>query len=762
MLEGDGHIGDRVAATPGDGKGRRPGSSRDGSRPGSDRPKAPSFLTIDALLVGGLLKDVGCHLTSLVLLGANLHDVEAGEALATGLSLNRSLRMLVLGHCRCHPDGMAAILTAIKAHNFTLRHLALDTNPLGEVVCCGKLCGDIVADYFGDQFGGMQTLWLGKMGLADEDGVPIGRALGSGICHLTHLVLSENFLGDEAGCAIARGLPKARSLIDLNLNSNRLSSIAAFDIIRALLTNRVVRRVSMDLNLIKDDVLHDAEQVLETNNVLVELSMAENMFRPHQAEQYADLCVARAAKRREATLSASPVRGGMAAGGVGTPRSMADTNMGILTAAPNMSILTVDSNQHVLDDARVLEAMDSGILLHNVRDYRTATGADRNSGGGAAVPGGPEYAEERDDEHRHHPRATDDDVSVRFDGSSSNSSSFSIRTSGSGSSYAMAEGAAMGGYIKKRGKVDGRRTHLGTNYAVGGGGRRRGDGSASGSVVNGSGRKRRLGGGTGMIASGIGGSMGSGMGLVQEGSSVEATMKTLRDADDSFIFDEGGKIVRGPGDEKREREKQVKPEDMAVRGSFLHQGEGPGLNRVRSPPHPVHPASSPVLTNRLTEKANPSSPVVSFQLDSHEPRAHTPSGISTIFADDEARTERSRAARDSTRTMPSASKRTPLRRRMEAAAAAAAATAPAASPGLGPGGMGMRGGGPAWASPGGGGGGEMTTPTRRTPGRGGANGMESPMAVGSVGSFSSYTSAGAKSSTGKRRRRPRPKQDMTF
>ena len=75
---------------------------------------------------------------------------------------------------------MEAILTAIKAHNFTLRHLALDTNPLGEVVCCGKLCGDIVADYFGDQFGGMQSLWLSKMGLDDGDGVPIGRALGTG------------------------------------------------------------------------------------------------------------------------------------------------------------------------------------------------------------------------------------------------------------------------------------------------------------------------------------------------------------------------------------------------------------------------------------------------------------------------------------------------------------------------------------------------------------------------------------------------------
>ena len=88
----------------------------------------------------------------------------------------------------------------------------------------------------------LQTLWLSKMGLDDDDGVPIGRALGSGICHLTHLVLSENFLGDDAGSAIARGLPKARSLVDLNLNSNRLSSVSAFDIIRALLTNRVLRR----------------------------------------------------------------------------------------------------------------------------------------------------------------------------------------------------------------------------------------------------------------------------------------------------------------------------------------------------------------------------------------------------------------------------------------------------------------------------------------------------------------------------------------
>ena len=140
-----------------------------------------------------------------------------------------------MGHCRCHPDGMKAILTAIKAHNFTLRHLAIDTNPTGDVLCCGKvqlsgarpipifrlpsdttcpwsanwraafasaapaapalpplprlpllqpslllppthlalpsrsfappphpdplpkLCGDIIADYFGDQFGGVQV-----------------------------------------------------------------------------------------------------------------------------------------------------------------------------------------------------------------------------------------------------------------------------------------------------------------------------------------------------------------------------------------------------------------------------------------------------------------------------------------------------------------------------------------------------------------------------------------------------------------------------
>jgi tetratricopeptide (TPR) repeat protein len=175
------------------------------------------FGAADGAMVAGLLRHQNCRLEKLVLLGADLHDHDAGVQVAAALSTNRTLRTLVLGGCKLHPDSVSALATALKSHNFSLRELYLDANPLGEALGeggVGQLMEGVVADYFASQFGALHTLSLAKMGLDDSDAIALGRGLGGCVeGHLHRLNLGDNFISDDGALELLRGLRNANKVM---------------------------------------------------------------------------------------------------------------------------------------------------------------------------------------------------------------------------------------------------------------------------------------------------------------------------------------------------------------------------------------------------------------------------------------------------------------------------------------------------------------------------------------------------------------------
>ena len=175
------------------------------------------FGTADGTMLAGLLRHQNCRLEKIVLLGADLADHDAGVQVSTALSTNRTLRTLVLGGCRLHADSIAALATALKSHNFSLRELYLDANPIGEALGeggVGRLMEGVVADYFASQFGALHTLSLSKMGLDDTDTEALGRGLGGCVeGHLHRLYLGDNFISDEGALALLRGLRHSNKMM---------------------------------------------------------------------------------------------------------------------------------------------------------------------------------------------------------------------------------------------------------------------------------------------------------------------------------------------------------------------------------------------------------------------------------------------------------------------------------------------------------------------------------------------------------------------
>ena len=148
----------------------------------------------DAKRIGAMLYK-NSMVRSLILSSGSMGN-EGAMALASALQFNTSLRTLAIGPNGVGEPGATALAKTFRNHNYSLRHLCFDHNPLGPEGSKAILSFLQQATSFARNYGQLQKLTLANVGVDDSCAESLGDLLYMNR-RLVYLDLSGNKIADK-------------------------------------------------------------------------------------------------------------------------------------------------------------------------------------------------------------------------------------------------------------------------------------------------------------------------------------------------------------------------------------------------------------------------------------------------------------------------------------------------------------------------------------------------------------------------------------
>jgi tetratricopeptide (TPR) repeat protein len=194
-----------------------------------------SLTTKDTKRIGAMLYKNNMVKT-LILSSGSMGD-DGAIGLASALHYNTSLNTLAIGPNNVGSSGAAALASTLKNHNYSLRHLCFDYNPLN-AEGANSILG-ACSDFFCRNYGNLQRLTLSACGVSDENASLLGDLLYMNR-RLMYLDLSGNKIADIAVKEISQALCNNSTLVGLDLRGNMVRSDGAHELAACLLRNNIL------------------------------------------------------------------------------------------------------------------------------------------------------------------------------------------------------------------------------------------------------------------------------------------------------------------------------------------------------------------------------------------------------------------------------------------------------------------------------------------------------------------------------------------
>ena len=204
----------------------------------------------DAKRIGAMLyKNSMVH--TLILSSGSMGD-DGAVSIASALLFNTSLRTLAIGPNEIGEAGATALAQTFRNHNYSLRHLCVDRNPLGPVAARSLLLA--AGDFFCRNYGQLQRLTLSNVGIDDSCASALGDLLYMNR-RLVYLDVCGNKIADEGTKQIAMALQNNSTLVGIDLRGNMIRSSGASLLAEALSeeNNTHLQILRLDCNIILDD-----------------------------------------------------------------------------------------------------------------------------------------------------------------------------------------------------------------------------------------------------------------------------------------------------------------------------------------------------------------------------------------------------------------------------------------------------------------------------------------------------------------------------
>ena len=240
----------------------------------------------DAKRIGAMLYK-NSMVKNLILSSGDMGDAGC-EAIASALVHNKNLRTLALGPNNITDIGATALSKTLKNHNYSLRHLCIDFNPLGSVG--SKIILSAVGDFFCRNYGQLQRLTLSACGVDDACASVLGDLLYMNR-RLMYVDLSGNKIADVAVKDISTALKNNSTLIGLDLRGNMIRSEGALALASCLRNrneneleeennageyNQTLQMLKVDCNLILDRGALALLDVFRTSDALQIITISGN------------------------------------------------------------------------------------------------------------------------------------------------------------------------------------------------------------------------------------------------------------------------------------------------------------------------------------------------------------------------------------------------------------------------------------------------------------------------------------------------------
>ncbi|XP_038656759.1 NACHT, LRR and PYD domains-containing protein 3-like isoform X1 [Scyliorhinus canicula] len=225
-------------------------------------------------LLSVALRNQDCKIQKLEL-NNNALTVSCAEDLASALSINRSLMYLNLGYNNLGDSGIKLLSTALRNPDSKIQELSLSNNSLTD--SCAE---DLVFALSTNR--ALTDLNLGNNNLGDLGVKLLSEALRNPDCKIQKLGLYNNALTDLCAQDLASALNTNQSLLDLNLDNNKLGD-SGMKLLSAALRNPDCKIQILDLekNGLTDSCTDDLASALSTNQSLTLLYLQSNSFTDH-------------------------------------------------------------------------------------------------------------------------------------------------------------------------------------------------------------------------------------------------------------------------------------------------------------------------------------------------------------------------------------------------------------------------------------------------------------------------------------------------
>ncbi|XP_078059407.1 NACHT, LRR and PYD domains-containing protein 3-like [Mustelus asterias] len=220
-------------------------------------------------VLSAALRNPECKIQKLHLRGNALTD-SCAEDLASALSTNRSLIDLNLGDNKLGDSGVKLLSVALRNPDCKIQELHLFRNALTDS-CAEDLASALSTNR------SLIDLNLGDNKLGDSGVKLLSVALRNPDCKIQKLDLFRNALTDSCAEDLASALSTNRSLIDLNLGDNKLGD-SGVKLLSVALRNPDCKIQKLDLfrNALTDSCAEDLASALSTNRSLIDLNLGSN------------------------------------------------------------------------------------------------------------------------------------------------------------------------------------------------------------------------------------------------------------------------------------------------------------------------------------------------------------------------------------------------------------------------------------------------------------------------------------------------------
>ncbi|XP_078057484.1 NACHT, LRR and PYD domains-containing protein 14-like [Mustelus asterias] len=220
-------------------------------------------------LLSVALRNPECKIQKLHLHGNNLTD-SCAEDLASSLSTNRSLIDLNLDENKLGDSGVKLLSVALRNPDCKIQKLDLNFNGLTDS-CAEDLASALSTNR------SLIDLNLGGNKLGDSGVKLLFVALRNPECKIQKLDLYGNDLTDSCAEDLASALSTNRSLIDLNLDYNKLGD-SGVKLLSVALRNPEckIQKLHLHGNNLTDSCAEDLASSLSTNRSLIDLNLDEN------------------------------------------------------------------------------------------------------------------------------------------------------------------------------------------------------------------------------------------------------------------------------------------------------------------------------------------------------------------------------------------------------------------------------------------------------------------------------------------------------